>query len=74
MDQERLDFVGKHHRRVGAARRLGAMVAPIASHGGAVIDDPSPLHVPSAVLAWGYPVEQELATLEIVEEPFLTGA
>ncbi|MPZ74512.1 MAG: hypothetical protein GEU74_15030 [Nitriliruptorales bacterium] len=41
MDGDRLDFVGKRHRRGGAARRLGAMAAPVASHGGAVVEDPS---------------------------------
>jgi hypothetical protein len=51
MEQERLDLVGKRHRRSGVARRLGAMAAPIASHGGAVVDDPALLRLAEAVIA-----------------------
>jgi hypothetical protein len=51
MEEELLDFVGKPHRRAGAARRVGAMAAPVASHGGAVVDDADLLRYAEAVIA-----------------------
>ncbi|MGK2954879.1 MAG: hypothetical protein ACSLFI_04315 [Solirubrobacterales bacterium] len=69
MEEEQLDFVGKRHRRSGSARRLGAMAAPVASHGGAVIDDPSLLRFAEAVIgAFGQgDIEAGLTRAQIIE-------
>ncbi len=69
VEDEQFDFVGKRHRRSGAARRLGAMAAPVASHGGAVVDDPSMLRYAEAVIgAFGQgDIEQGLARAQIIE-------
>lgn len=69
MEEDQLDFVGKRHRRAGAARRLGAMAAPVASHGGAVVDDPSLLRFAEAVIgAFGQgDIDQGLTRAQITE-------
>lgn len=69
MEEDQLDFVGKRHRRAGAARRLGAMAAPVASHGGAVVDDPSMLRYAEAVIgAFGQgDIDQGLTRAQITE-------
>ena len=69
MSEEQFDFVGKRHRRVGAARRLGAMAAPVASHGGAVVDDAEVLRYAEAVIsAFGQgDIDQGLTRAQIVE-------
>ncbi|MGH9279070.1 MAG: hypothetical protein ACRD12_13320 [Acidimicrobiales bacterium] len=95
MAEDQLDFVGKRQRRSGQAHRLGAMAAPVAAHGGAVVDvgrwphparwefppegiaakglralsgDPLIGSFAAAMLERGYPVEQELATLDIMRD------
>jgi len=69
VEEDQLDFVGKRHRRGGTARRLGAMVAPVASHGGAVVDDPSMLQFAEAVIgAFGQgDIDQGLTRAQITE-------
>ncbi|HZT64810.1 MAG TPA: hypothetical protein VFA11_03390 [Acidimicrobiales bacterium] len=75
MEGEQLDFVGKRHRRGGAARRLGAMAAPVAAHGGAVVDDPSLLRYAELVIgAFGQgDIEHGLSRAQIVERASRTG-
>ena len=69
VQDDQLDFVGKRQRRSGAARRLGAMAAPVASHGGAVVDDPSLLRYAEAVIgAFGQgDIDQGLTRAQIIE-------
>src|SRR4051812_4308895 len=69
VQDDQLDFVGKRQRRSGAARRLGAMAAPVASHGGAVVDDPSLLRYADAVIgAFGQgDIDQGLTRAQIIE-------
>lgn len=69
VEEDQLDFVGKRHRRAGSARRLGAVVAPVASHGGAVVDDPSMLRFAEAVIgAFGQgDIDQGLTRAQITE-------
>lgn len=75
MEGGQLDFVGKRHRRGGAARRLGAMAAPVAAHGGAVVDDPSLLRYAELVIgAFGQgDIEHGLTRAQIVERASRTG-
>lgn len=69
VEEDQLDFVGKRHRRAGAARRIGAMAAPVASHGGAVVDDPSMLRYAEAVIgAFGQgDIDKGLTRAQITE-------
>lgn len=69
MGDGQLDFVGKRHRRSGGARRLGAMAAPVAAHGGAVVDDPALLRYAEAVIgAYGQgDIDRGLTRVQIVE-------
>lgn len=69
VQDDQLDFVGKRQRRAGAARRLGAMAAPVASHGGAVVDDPSLLRYAESVIgAFGQgDIDQGLTRAQIIE-------
>lgn len=62
-------FIGKRHRRGGGARRLGAMAAPVASHGGAVVDDPSLLRYAEIVIgSFGQgDIDRGLTRAQIVE-------
>jgi hypothetical protein len=66
---DQLDFVGKRHRRSGGARRLGAMAAPVAAHGGAVVDDSSLLRYAEAVIgAFGQgDIDHGLTRAQILE-------
>jgi hypothetical protein len=68
-DQPELDFVGKQHRRFGAARRLGAMAAPAAAHGGAVVEDAGMLRYAEAVIgAFGQgDIERGLSRAQIID-------
>lgn len=70
-----LDFVGKRHRRAGAARRLGAMAAPVASHGGAVVDDPGLVRFAEAVIdAFGQgDIDHGLTKGQIIERAHRSG-
>jgi len=67
--EDQLDFVGKRQRRAGGARRLGAMAAPVAAHGGAVVDDPSLVRYAEAVIgAFGQgDIDQGLTRAQIVD-------
>jgi hypothetical protein len=67
--EDQLDFVGKRQRRSGAARRLGAMAASVAAHGGAVVDDSSLLRYAEAVIgAFGQgDIDQGLNRSQIIE-------
>jgi len=69
MAEDQLDFVGKRQRRSGAARRLGAMAAPVASHGGAVVEDTSLLRYAEAVIgAFGQgDIDRGLTRAQIME-------
>lgn len=69
VDPEQLQLVGKRQRRAGGALRLGAMVAPVAAHGGAVVDDPEFLRLAEAVIAaFGEgDIEDGLTRAQIVE-------
>lgn len=75
VEDDQLDFVGKRHRRAGSARRLGAMAAPVASHGGAVVDDPSMLRFAEAVIsAFGQgDIDQGLTRAQITERVLRAG-
>lgn len=69
MPEDQLDFVGKRQRRSGRARRLGAMAAPVAAHGGAVVDDPALVRYAEAVIgAFGQgDIDLGLSRAQIIE-------
>ena len=69
MEDDQLSLIGKRTRRCGDAQRLGAMAAPIAAHGGSVLDDPEQLRCAEAVIAaFGQgEIEKGLTRAQIIE-------
>ena len=69
MEDKQLSLIGKRTRRSGDAQRLGAMAAPIAAHGGSVLDDAEQLRCAEAVIAaFGQgEIEKGLTRAQIIE-------
>lgn len=69
VEENQLSLIGKRTRRSGDAQRLGAMVAPVASHGGAVLENAELLRCAEAVIAaFGQgEIEQGLTRAQIIE-------
>lgn len=69
MEDDQLSLIGKRTRRSGEAQRLGAMAAPIAAHGGSVLDDAEQLRCAEAVIAaFGQgEIEKGLTRAQIIE-------
>lgn len=70
-----LSLIGKRTRRAGDAQRLGAMAAPVASHGGAILEDAEQLRCAEAVIAaFGQgEIEHGLTRAQIVERAMALG-
>lgn len=75
VEDNQLSLIGKRTRRSGDAQRLGAMAAPVASHGGAVLEDAEQLRCAEAVIAaFGQgEIEQGLTRAQIAERAMALG-